>query len=137
MPRGTEVWLSADGIAIRPMVSGQGIYRFVVPPGAQRVRLESRRSVPTDPSAPYLGSGRCLGVKVSEIAIRSRAGEMVIPADDPRLISGWHEVEHAGLGLWRWTDGSAEIPWAGVSGTAVVTVRCRPLGEHPGRGQAA
>jgi len=115
------------------MVSGQGIYRFVVPPSAERVRLESRRSVPADPSAPYLGSGRCLGVKVSAIAIRSRTGEVVIPADDPRLITGWHAVEQAGLGLWRWTDGSAELPWAGVSGPAVVTVRCQPLGEHPSR----
>ena len=129
--QGADVWLSVDGITIRPMVSGQGIYRFVVPPGAERVRLESRRGVPTDPRAPYLGGGRCLGVRVSAIAIRSRAGEVVIPADDPRLITGWHEVEQSGRGLWRWTDGSAELPWAGVAGPAVVTVRCQSPGVYP------
>lgn len=124
-----DVWLSADGIAIRPMVSGQGVHRFVVPPGVARVRLESRRAVLVDPSAPYLGGGRSLGVKVSAIAIRSRTAEVVIPADDPRLVAGWHEVEHSGLGLWRWTDGAAELPWTGVVGPAVVTIRCQPLEE--------
>ena len=132
IPAGTDVWLVADGNAIRPMISGQGIYRFVVPPGAERIHLESRRNFVTDPCAPYLGSSRCLGIRVSAISIRSRTGEVVIPADDPRLITGWHEVEYAGLGLWRWTDGSAELPWAGVSGPAVVTVRCQPLGEPSG-----
>jgi hypothetical protein len=130
--QGADVWLSANGVLIRPMVSGQGTYRFVVPPGMARVRLESRHSVPTDPRAPYLGSGRRLGVKVSTLAIRSRTGEVVIPADDPRLITGWHAVEHAGRGPWRWTDGSAELPWAGVSGPTVVTVRCQPIGEYRG-----
>lgn len=40
MAQGADVWLSANGMTIRPMVSGQGIYRFVIPPGAERVRLE-------------------------------------------------------------------------------------------------
>jgi hypothetical protein len=128
--QGTDVWLSADGTTIRPMVSGQGVRRFVVPSGARHVRLESRRGVvPPDPSAPYLSAGRCLGVKVSAIAIRSRTGDVVIPADDPRLIAGWHEVEQSGRGLWRWTDGSAELPWVGVAGPAVVTISCNPPGQ--------
>jgi hypothetical protein len=131
MTRGADVRLWADGITIRPTVTSQETYSFVVPPGANRVRLVSRRGVPADRRAPYLGAGRCLGVRVSEIVIESRAGEVVIPADDPRLVTGWHDAEHSGLGLWRWTDGSAELPWAGVSGPAVVTVRCTALGEYP------
>jgi hypothetical protein len=55
----------------------------------------------------------------------------VIPADDPRLVAGWHEIEHSGLGLWRWTDGSGELPWAGVTGPAVVTVQCQSPGLYP------
>ena len=131
MAQRAAVWLSADGVAILPTVSGPGMHRFVVPRGAERVRLESRRGVPADPSAPYLGGGRCLGVKVSAIAIRSRSGEIVIPADDPRLVAGWHEIEHSGLGLWRWTDGSGELPWAGVTGPAVVTEQCQSPGLYP------
>lgn len=129
--RGLDVWLSADGVVIRPLVSGHGIYRFVVPPGAKRVRLESRRDDPADPRAPYLGRSRSLGVKVSAIAVRSRTEEVVIPADDPRLITGWHEVEHSGREIWRWTDGSAELPWAAAAGPAVVTVRCQSLTTVP------
>jgi hypothetical protein len=55
----------------------------------------------------------------------------VIAADDPRLTTGWHDAERLGTALWRWTDGSAELPWSGVSGLAVVTVRCMTLAEYP------
>jgi hypothetical protein len=55
----------------------------------------------------------------------------VIAADNPGLTSGWHDVEQAGAELWRWTDGSAELPWAGVSGLAIVTIRCGTLAECP------
>ncbi len=126
-----DVRLLADGVAIRPTVRGATAYRFVVPPGAKRLWLVSRRGVPADPRAPYLGEGRCLGVRVSEIAIESRADEVVIPADDPRLVAGWHAAEQSGPGFWRWTDGAAELPWSDVSGPAVVTVHCTTLAEYP------
>jgi hypothetical protein len=58
-------------------------------------------------------------------------GEVVIAADDPRLAMGWYDAEHAGGALWRWTNGSAELPWDGVSGPAVVLVRCGTLLEYP------
>jgi hypothetical protein len=124
-PLGAAIWLSADGVTIRPMLSDQGTYRFVVPPGVQRLRLESRRVFPADRRAPYLGGTRSLGVRVSAIVIRSHTIEVVIPADDPRLIAGWYGVEQSGRRLWRWTDGSAELPWAGTGGPAVVTLRCQ------------
>ncbi len=119
-----DVRLSVDGTILRPTVRGDGLYSFVVPDGAERLQLLSDRDVSADPSAPYLGTGRNVGVQVREIVIRSRGGEVVIPADDPRLTAGWHEAEQRGLVLWRWTDGSAEVPWTGVVGPAVVTVRC-------------
>ncbi len=127
-----EVWLSADDATIRPTVAGPGRFGFVLPRGVRRVRLESRRASQVDPCAPYLGQSRGRGVRVSEIAIRSGAAEVVIPADDPRLVDGWYEAEQSGLALWRWTDGSAEVPWVGVSGPAVVTVRCATVGVRSG-----
>jgi hypothetical protein len=124
--RDAGIRLSADGAAIRPIAAGQDTYSFVVPSGRGRVRLESRAAVPCEP-----GDTRRLGVKVRRIDIRSDAGEVVIPADDPGLTAGWHDAERAGTELWRWTDGSAELPWAGVSGPAVVTIHCGTLGEYP------
>jgi hypothetical protein len=126
-----EIRLSADGVAIHPTAAGQGTYTFVVPRGVGRVRLESRFGTPVDPGARYLGGTRRLGVRVSEIAVRSQAGEGVIAVDDPRLTTGWHDAERVGTALWRWTDGLAELPWAGVSGAAVVIVRCMALAEYP------
>jgi hypothetical protein len=119
-----EVWLLSDGATICPTAASQGIYTFVVPSGRRRVGLESRFG------ASRLGDTRRLGVRVSEIAIRSNAGEVVIAADDPSLTMGWYDAERDGTALWRWTDGSAELPWPGVSGPAVVTVRCVTLSEY-------
>jgi len=125
-----EIRLSADGAVIRPTAAGQGAYTFVVPSGAAWVRLESRSDIVADPHAPGLDDTRRLGVRVSGIAIHSDAGEVVIAADDPSLTVGWHDAEQVGIELWRWMDGSAELPWAGVSGPAVVTVRCETLAEY-------
>jgi len=122
VPPEVAVWLSADGALIRPTAVAPGTYRFAVPRGRERVVLESR-------SCTQRGAMRCRGVKISEIVIRSDAGHAVIAADDPRLGAGWHDVEREGSALWRWTNGSAELPWAGVSGPAIVTVRCRPFPE--------
>jgi hypothetical protein len=121
---GDDVQLLANGVTIQPMARVKASYSFVVPRGTERVALQSQHRVLVDPGAPYLGGHRCLGVRVRDIIIRSRAREAVIPADDPRLVSGWHDSEKAGTGLWRWTDGLAELPWDGVTGPAVVTIRC-------------
>jgi hypothetical protein len=126
-----DIWLSADGAAIRPVATDHGIYYFVVPSGRAEVRLESRCGIMTDPRTPYGSTARRLGVRVSRIAIRSDAGEIVIVGDDPSLTTGWHDAEQAGAELWRWTDGSAALPWAGVSGPAVVAIRCVALAEYP------
>jgi hypothetical protein len=118
MAQDAKVRLSADGVTIHPMVTGRGTYHFVVPAGIGQVWLESRSS-----AAANSGDTRRLGVKIREIAIRSDVGEIVIPSDDPSLTAGWHDAEHSGTALWRWTDGAAALPWAGVSGPAVVTIR--------------
>jgi hypothetical protein len=127
VPPDVAVWLSADGAVIRPTAAGSGLYRFTVPPGRERVVLEAR-------SGTKQGDTRCLGVKVSEFSIRSDAGEVVIAADDPRLGAGWYAAEREGSALWRWTNGSARLPWAGVYGGAIVTLRCQPFPGDPVQG---
>jgi hypothetical protein len=129
--RDAAIRLLADGIAFRPTVDFQGTYSFVVPSGRSRVRLESRSASAAGARTPDPCDARRRGVGVNEITIRSDASDIVIAADDPSLIMGWHEPEYVGSALWRWTDGSAEIPWDDVSGPAVVTVRCTTLGEYP------
>jgi hypothetical protein len=100
--------LSADGIGIRPTTIGQGIYSFVVPPGRGGVLLESRVGTLGKVREPGLGVERRLGVKVSRIGVSSNAGEVVVAADDPRLIAGWHDAEQTASALWRWTDGTCQ-----------------------------
>jgi hypothetical protein len=119
---GIRLW--ADGAFIRPTTASQGTYTFVVPSGRQRVRLESHHAVSADPRA------RRRGVRVSEVSVRSDAGEIVTAADDPALAMGWHDPEYVGMAVWRWTDGSAVLPWTNVCGPAVVTVRCMTLPEY-------
>jgi hypothetical protein len=94
------------------------------------VLLESRVGTLGKVREPGLGVERRFGVKVSRIGVSSNAGDVVVAADDPRLIAGWHDAEQTASALWRWTDGSAEVPWHGVSGPAIVTVRCGTLEEY-------
>jgi hypothetical protein len=126
-----DVRLSVDGVIIRPTINQREAFSFVVPAGAERVRLESRSAFPAWPGASNLDAGRPLGIRVRDIVIRSRLGVIVIPADDPRLVEGWHDAEFAGAALWRWTDGSALLPQACVPGSAVVTVHCTTLAAYP------
>ena len=118
------VWLAADGVAVAPTTTGDRTYSFVVRSGVERVRLELRLD-----SAGSDARGGSLGVPVREIAIRCGGDEVVIAADDPRLTDGWRAVEQSGAVFWRWTDGSAEVPWEGLGEPAVVTVRCARLAE--------
>ncbi len=125
------VRLSADGAPICPTAVNHGTFTFVVPPGAERVRLVSRSGNLAGPHASDRTDNRCLGVSVTKIAIRSEAGDVVIAADHPGLTAGWHDAEQKGAAVWRWTDGSAEVPWTGISGPAVVTIHCTTLREYP------
>ena len=132
---GPCIRLIAGGRLIPPAMitqcaDGGDRYRFVVPPKVTEVRLRSRSAAHVDVSAPFLGESRPFGVEVQTITIRSRAGNVVIPADDPRLASGWHDVTHVGIVPWRWTDGLAEIPWPEDPGPAVLEVHCRTLASY-------
>jgi hypothetical protein len=124
--REAGIRLLVDGVAIEPAGVGTDSYSFVVPSGRGGVTLESRFT-----TGDGAGGSARLGIRVNEITIRSQAGMAVIAPDDPRLNIGWHDAERVGTTFWRWTDGSAAIPWPRVDGPAVVTVRCTTLPEYP------
>ena len=126
-----DIHLTADGQALRPVSRQEGTIGFAVPAGVRSVSLDSRYFIPVDIASPWLGDTRRLGLRVSEIHIRSDAGEMVLAADDPRLTTGWYDAESQDGATWRWTDGAAYLPMAGVSGAAVVTIRCKAADAYP------
>ena len=46
---------------------------------------------------------------ISRIALNRESETRVLALDDPRLQSGWWNVERDTSSLWRWTNGCAEI----------------------------
>ena len=114
--------LVVDGRRLPPVSWNGRAAAFVVPSRARSARLVSRAEQP-GVSRPWVDDDRRLGVAVSEIAQRWRAGTAVIAADDPALIDGWHAADRDGRGaIWRWTDGDAAIPLAAADVPLVVTI---------------
>jgi hypothetical protein len=120
--------LLVDGHVLRPRTI-DGLCRFRLPAAARDVRLLSRSATP----AHTYGDGsdeRCLGVAVSRLVLDGRP----IALDDPRLGSGWHDVECNGAGLpgWRWTNGDAALAVTGPGELDIeVAVTVRYWAEPP------
>jgi hypothetical protein len=108
--RDPELVLEADGRRIRPVAVEGRRHVFMLPAGPRRVRLLSRADIPAD-HTPCLDDFRRLGVRVDRIALQAGAERTEIAPDHPGLRRGWHPPERAadGGGLWRWTDGAAEL----------------------------
>jgi autotransporter passenger strand-loop-strand repeat protein len=101
--------LIAAGQELRPEIVGGRVNRFRVPRAARGLRLASRSVVPAQVRAASTDHRR-LGVAVSAV---TGDGAMIRLAD-PRLGSGWHDIERAGDDVaWRWTDGNAAIALSG------------------------
>jgi hypothetical protein len=128
-----DIHLLVNERTIQPVSNRNSRYVFVVPAGATSVSLISRFGVPADLMIAAQRDTRRLGVRVNWIAIRASNEEVLIPADHPRLESGWNDIERSSSEIWRWTDGAAAIPWKNVTGPAVVTIRCSPLDQYPVR----
>jgi len=95
-----DLRLVVAGEVVQPEICGR-MHRFRLRGTAGRARLVSRRSVTA-------GSGDCrrLGVAVARLLRDGRA----LALADPRLASGWHEVEtNAEAQAWRWTDGDGGL----------------------------
>ena len=126
-----DLHVVADGRVIRPTADSDSRYVFAIPAGVQSVSLKSRFAIPADRMIASQRDTRRLGVCVNWIAIRSGAEDKFLPADHPALQAGWNEIERDDKMIWRWTDGSAAIPWDGVPGATVLTVRCFPMEQYP------
>ena len=83
---------------------------FPVPDGAAP-RLVSRIAVPGE-ILPDCADHRPLGVAVHRLLWQGRGRAAEIPL--ATLGAGWHALEAAESGHWRWSDGESEIPLAWV-----------------------
>jgi hypothetical protein len=55
---------------------------------------------------------RRLGLRLRAATLAHAGGETALDLASPALSDGWHRLESAPGGPWRWTDGDAEIPTA-------------------------
>lgn len=128
---GADLHIMADGQRIEPVSDRDPRFVFMIPAGVQSVSLASRFCIPADKMVSTLRDTRRLGVSVNWIAIRAGESETILSADHPSLQNGWNDAERDGATMWRWTNGAATIPWAGIEGAAVLTVRCTPVDQYP------
>ncbi len=103
-----------------------GHWQMRLPAGVDRLELRSLVWIPahTDPAAD---DPRRLGVAIRRLALDGR----MVALDSPALTVGWHRAEAAD---WRWTDGAAAIPVAGIR---VVTFEVPMTGRYWRRRPAA
>jgi len=103
-----DLHVMVDGRRLRPLTAKDGRYVFVLPAGAESIRLTSRAGAPAEVAA-YLEDRRRLGVSVGRMAFHVGAEVREVPVDHPMLSRGWHAAERAGTELSRWTDGDAHV----------------------------
>jgi hypothetical protein len=116
-----DLLVMVDGRQLRPLTSNDGRYVFVLPAGAESIRLTSRAGAPAEVAA-YLEDRRRLGVAVGRLAFRAGAEVQEVPVDHPMLSRGWHAAERDGSALRRWTDGDAHLRVPFAPGAGVVTL---------------
>ncbi len=104
----------------RAVCRAAGQLGFDLPGG--RVTLRSRSFVPAE-MGQVARDHRRLGVAVGSL----RLDGVVLPLDGACIAGGFHPIEHAAGGAWRWTDGCATIDLP-AAGRLDVTLRCR--GEY-------
>jgi hypothetical protein len=99
----------------RPIYADSNLAIFMLPRGAEQVRLFSRAQSPTD-ARPWLEDRRRLGVRVQRIMLRGANELREIPMDHPGLSKGWWDIERDGQVMSRWTNGDATVPLPAMDG---------------------
>ena len=116
-----EFHIETSGRMVNPVSAQEGCYGFVLPPGTTSVRLVSR-SAKANQTKPWIEDRRTLGLMISRILLRRGSDTRHLALDDPRLQSGWWNVERDAASLWRWTNGCAEVPIPPGANVLEVTV---------------
>ncbi len=106
--------IQAAGSLISPFDHHGGSWQFVLPAGHDTVRLLSR-SASACLQRPWIEHRRQLGVMVKRISVYHGAYSTDISLQDPNLTDGWWAVERDKAAVWRWTDGDAVLPIAGLA----------------------
>jgi hypothetical protein len=103
----------------KPIYVDSHLAIFVLPRGAEGVRLLSRAQSPTE-ARPWLDDRRRLGVRVKRILLRSGNELREVPIDHPDLTKGWWGIERDGRAMSRWTDGDAVLPLPAMVGPVML-----------------
>jgi hypothetical protein len=97
--------LIADGVAIEPLASEDGVYHFALERLPGEIWLASRCTVPAETDTTATDRRR-LGVSVRRITVRDSETTVDVLPVSAQLCDGFHESE----GGHRWTDGMARLP---------------------------
>lgn len=122
MPGGVHLLADGQPLLPEPATPGSdGTWRFALPPGLRSLRLRSPAASPF--AAHGLPDDRRLGLRLRAAILAHDGGEITLDLADPALSEGWHAPESSPGGIWRWTDGDADIPAALLaSGSATLTL---------------
>lgn len=104
-----DLYILVGSRRLKPSVSWDGRYNFVLPAGGEPRFLVSRTARPCD-SRPWVGDHRRLGVRVRRLIMRCGLDSRVVAMDEPTLGQGWWAVEWDGTTPCRWTSGQARLP---------------------------
>jgi hypothetical protein len=111
----------AGGRLFQPVSVENGRHVFVIPELPGDARLVSRNAAPCEVK-PWMDDRRRLGVPVSRISIQSDGRYADLAMDDPTFADGWWAPERDRTTIWRWTDGSACLPFTGKRAIVEITV---------------
>jgi hypothetical protein len=103
----------------KPVYADSNLVIFVLPRGAEEIRLISRAQPPTE-ARPWLDDRRRLGIRVKRIVLRGVDELREIPLDHPGLTKGWWNIERDGQMMSRWTDGDAVVPLPAMDGPVML-----------------
>jgi hypothetical protein len=124
-----DLHLVVSGRTFRPVAAYANRFVFLLPAGTNSARIVSRAGAPSDVK-PWLEDWRRLGVAIDRVVIHGEVDYVDLPMDHPALCHGWHTLETEGRAMWRWTDGGATLPIAGVQGLVTVELHLRQVGTY-------
>jgi hypothetical protein len=121
-----DLHLCVAGRIVRAAAAEDGRYVFALPRGAGSAMLCSRAASAAE-IEPFHTDRRRLGVAVQRLGVHlaGPGGFRDIAIDWPGLANGWWGAESAAGALWRWTNGTAEVPLPPDATMLEVAVRGR------------